>query len=141
MSPTGEGAAGGGSLENPFMRAFQREHSMAGKTQTVDQVLKASAYPAMCQWARTERQMNIMAQGQRYGSRANLEHLRSLNRGSKAFLASATLTDGNLIQHTQTRHSNMTSTHAKLALKSTACHRPWYWRESIPAKMARLAKS
>ncbi len=21
------------------------------------------------------------------------------------------------------------------------CHRPWYWWESIPAKMARLAKS
>ncbi len=21
------------------------------------------------------------------------------------------------------------------------CHRPWYWREDIPAKMARLAKS
>jgi hypothetical protein len=21
------------------------------------------------------------------------------------------------------------------------CHRPWYWRESIPAKMARLTKS
>ena len=25
--------------------------------------------------------------------------------------------------------------------ESSACHRPWYWRESIPAKMARLAKS
>ncbi len=26
-------------------------------------------------------------------------------------------------------------------LITEACHRPWYWRESIPAKMARLAES
>jgi hypothetical protein len=26
-------------------------------------------------------------------------------------------------------------------IASTECHRPWYWRESIPAEMARLAKS
>ncbi len=64
--------------------------------------------------------MNIMSWGQQYGSRVNLERLQSLDQGLKAFLASATLTVGNLIQHTQTRHSNMTSTHAKLALKSTA---------------------
>jgi hypothetical protein len=120
MSPTGEGAAGGGSSENPFMRAFRRKHSTAGKTQTVDQVLKASAYPAMRQRVRTERQMNIMVWGQGYGSRVNLEHLQSLDQGSKAFLVLATPTVGGLIQNTQTRHSNMTSTHAKLALKSTA---------------------
>jgi hypothetical protein len=79
---------------------------MAGKTQTVDQALKASAYPARCQRARTECQMNIMVQGQHYGSGANLERLQRLDQGSKTFLASATPTVGDLI-HTQTRHSNM----------------------------------
>jgi hypothetical protein len=79
MSPTGEGAAGGGSSENPCIRAFRREPSMARKTRTVDQVLEALAYPAMHQWVRTESQMNIMSRGQRYGSRVNLERLRSLD--------------------------------------------------------------
>jgi hypothetical protein len=84
MSSTGEGAAGGGSSENPYIRAFQKEPSMAHKTGTVDQVLEAPAYPAMRQRARTERKMNIMSQGQWYGSRVNLEGLQSLDRGSKA---------------------------------------------------------
>jgi hypothetical protein len=27
-----------------------------------------------------------------------------------------------------------------IVVSSCPCHRPWYWREHIPAKMARLAK-
>ncbi len=81
----------------------------------MDQVLEALVYPAMCQWARMECQIKtaLWLKGK---SGAFAEPQPSL----KAFLASATLTVGNLIQHNQTRHSNMTSTHTKLALKSTA---------------------
>jgi hypothetical protein len=34
----------------------------------------------------------------------------------------------------------LTAEHPNERPKAGACHRPWYWREHIPAKMARLAK-
>jgi hypothetical protein len=107
MSPPSASAAQFGKEDNPYTRAFHRETGINRITQT-EKESNEPAYPMPHNRMRTTRQSNKLLCAKQHSLREAIEQMIGLNRGVAKFLAAATPTIGDLMEHTQQQHTQFT---------------------------------
>jgi hypothetical protein len=99
LPPPPDPAAHGSMEDNPYTRVFHRDPGIKQSTQ-MEKDLKELAYHTPCNKMRTTRQSNKLQQAKQHSSREAVERMSGLNRGAAKFLAAATPTIGDLMEHT-----------------------------------------
>jgi hypothetical protein len=108
MSPLPASAAQSGIEDNPYTRAFHREPGIKQITQ-MEKESKEPAYSMPRNRMRTTRQSNKLLRAKQHSLHKAVEQMNGLNRGAAKFLAAAaTPTIGDLMEHTQQRHTQIT---------------------------------
>ena len=106
LSPSAS-AAQWGTDDNPYTRAFHREPGINRITQTETES-NEPAYSMPRNRMRMTRQSNKLLCAKQHSSCEAVERMNGLNRGAAKFFAATTPTIGDLMEHTQQRHTQIT---------------------------------
>jgi hypothetical protein len=107
MSPSPAPTTHGGMEDNPYTRAFHREPVIKQSTQK-EKDLQELACHTPHNRMRTTRQSNKLQCAKQHSLHKAVERVNGLNRGAAKFLAAATPTIGDLMEHTHQRHTRTT---------------------------------